>query len=701
MSLLKERKPKKPHYIPRPPGKPFKYKCFQCPFTCNEKSHLFNHMKYGLCKNSITLVTEQDRVIKCPKSLEPKLTNQTEALVKPTSSAAVANELAVLDSNTQHELARDEVKENVGLKNNEAAKATPQVEKTANHKEAAVTAAAVHGTANKPPILDGIIRPSAFIPVCEHRFIKGSEKNSMPEITLTPAENSKGGHYVKSAFHSLPSPWKTGLMPPEFCQKISPSKNFASIPRYIRPMIPEYPPQFYSEPGLASVYAPYLFPGNSQECDNPMLSVYATPDQRHFLSHPLQASGLPLPKPINPSTFEHYRLLPSFHQNPQMSYGFYRPAEHAFSSYGLKFPPLPGLIKDHNSQLMDETPFAYQSVSPPRLFPVDSFQKHVECEKETSPGQTKDLNSKNEAESVKMSPRAGSAATGSPGRPSPTNFTQNSQAYEGIFDLSSKSVTLGKYEKPGQSFTAFKPVRKSADSPATLSRENSPCVGNEDAPSHPENLTIDQDSTSFIHEDDAVIAPLNLSKKPEVEEVDDYEQVSSNASIGESMDFAEMQDMPLNLSVKDNKASTNPTHTTHRSASPPLPRGSSFPPNYQIKNNMANKDIAKSTDIQNVDIENCDEQKQSAAVALCQLATYSPVVAIIAGGTESPENPNSTPVQAAESATEIQETPSNAKVRAQKRTNPREPGKAHIGNKKAKAADSGRMFTLRKRPRVS
>mgnify|MGYP002477314634 FL=1 len=67
MSLVKERKPKKPHYIPRPPGKPFKYKCFQCPFTCNEKSHLFNHMKYGLCKNSITLVSEQDRVPKCPK----------------------------------------------------------------------------------------------------------------------------------------------------------------------------------------------------------------------------------------------------------------------------------------------------------------------------------------------------------------------------------------------------------------------------------------------------------------------------------------------------------------------------------------------------------------------------------------------------------------------------------------------------------
>lgn len=55
-----QRKPKRPHYIPRPPGKPFKYQCFQCPFTCNEKSHLFNHMKYNLCKNSISLVSQKN-----------------------------------------------------------------------------------------------------------------------------------------------------------------------------------------------------------------------------------------------------------------------------------------------------------------------------------------------------------------------------------------------------------------------------------------------------------------------------------------------------------------------------------------------------------------------------------------------------------------------------------------------------------------
>uniref|UniRef100_A0A8C1V1V5 Zinc finger protein 750 n=1 Tax=Cyprinus carpio TaxID=7962 RepID=A0A8C1V1V5_CYPCA len=63
----KERKPKKPHYVPRPPGKPFRYQCFQCPFTCNQKSHLFNHMKHNLCHASISVSSGRRE----PSSPEP------------------------------------------------------------------------------------------------------------------------------------------------------------------------------------------------------------------------------------------------------------------------------------------------------------------------------------------------------------------------------------------------------------------------------------------------------------------------------------------------------------------------------------------------------------------------------------------------------------------------------------------------------
>uniref|UniRef100_A0A3P9DTN4 Proline rich 35 n=1 Tax=Maylandia zebra TaxID=106582 RepID=A0A3P9DTN4_9CICH len=71
-SKHKERKPKKPHYIPRPWGKPYNYKCFQCPFTCMEKSHLYNHMKYSLCKNSLSLLIESDWPYKKAESTRKK-----------------------------------------------------------------------------------------------------------------------------------------------------------------------------------------------------------------------------------------------------------------------------------------------------------------------------------------------------------------------------------------------------------------------------------------------------------------------------------------------------------------------------------------------------------------------------------------------------------------------------------------------------
>uniref|UniRef100_A0A669PL82 Proline rich 35 n=1 Tax=Phasianus colchicus TaxID=9054 RepID=A0A669PL82_PHACC len=78
----KERKPKKPHYIPRPWGKPYNYKCFQCPFTCMEKSHLYNHMKYSLCKNSLSLLIESDWPYKKGNLLHPelRLLHATEAM---------------------------------------------------------------------------------------------------------------------------------------------------------------------------------------------------------------------------------------------------------------------------------------------------------------------------------------------------------------------------------------------------------------------------------------------------------------------------------------------------------------------------------------------------------------------------------------------------------------------------------------------
>ncbi|OCT60768.1 hypothetical protein XELAEV_18046791mg [Xenopus laevis] len=676
MSLVKERKPKKPHYIPRPPGKPFKFKCFQCPFTCNEKSHLFNHMKYGLCKNSITVVTDQDRITKNPKvnSIDQKQTSN-EPFAK--SSVPALNGFTNLESKTQHNVAREEVKDNLDLKND----AKHHLERTTVSKEVTLSLPVAISQINKPPSLDGAMRPSAFIPVGEHRLIKGTENPSIPELTSISAEPAKGVHSIKSAFHSLPTPWKSGLVSPDFSQK-------SSMPRYIHPMISEYPPQFYSEAGLPAVFSPYLFP--QTECENPMLSVYSSPDQRPFLPHPLQSSGLPLPKPIS-AHFEHYRLLQQFQQNPQLHYGFYRPTEHPYLTYGLKVPSVPGLSKEHISHSMDSPACIYPSSHPSRLYPLEGFQKFFEIQKEISPVPAKNLDSKSDSDSVKMSPRAGSAATGSPGRPSPTNFTQNSQGHEGIFDLSNKSTSTS--DIIGKDVTSGKAVRKSTDSQTIISRENSPSFRNNEVQSHSDSIIFTDDAVPH----DNTIVPLNLSKKSEVE-ARDVDTVHNSNSNKECVGFMEMQDFPLNLSVKDSGSNHNTLCADERLS---LPRQSTSPPIYQVIH-TTDKRSPTSRGIHSLGIiENCDEQKQSAAVALCQLATSSPGVPLRGTEDEFPEKETVVPEQVHPRSPAAQETETDIGARGQKRTNSKDPGKSQSSNKKHKAVDSGRMFTLRKRPRVS
>ncbi|XP_063455583.1 zinc finger protein 750 [Pan paniscus] len=463
MSLLKERKPKKPHYIPRPPGKPFKYKCFQCPFTCNEKSHLFNHMKYGLCKNSITLVSEQDRVPKCPKSnsLDPKQTNQPDATAKPASSKSVANGLSAFDSKLQHSSAREDIKENLELQARGTHRCLGQ--KPALHGASPCKSPAPETALGAQPALEGAARPSAFVPVGEHR-LKGPDNAEAPETLALHNPTAKAASFhTKSAFHAPGYPWKAGspFLPPEFPHKISSTKGLGAISPYMHPTIPEYPPHFYTEHGLPTIYSPYLLAGSSPECDAPLLSVYGTQDPRHFLPHP----G-PIPKHLAPSpaTYDHYRFFQQYPSNLPIPYGFYRP-ESAFSSYGLRLPPVTGLTRDQSSHLLEEATLVYPALSPSRLNPLDPNRKHVEFESPIPEAKDSSKAGQRDTEGSKMSPRAGSAATGSPGRPSPTDFMQTSQTCEGLYDLSNKAASsaLGRLYPPEQSLTAFRPVKKSTE----------------------------------------------------------------------------------------------------------------------------------------------------------------------------------------------------------------------------------------------
>ncbi|KAG8446029.1 hypothetical protein GDO86_013779 [Hymenochirus boettgeri] len=572
---------------------------------------------------------------------------------------------------------RDDAKENLDFKND----AKTHVEQATIHKKGALSASVAPNPIHKPPTVDGLSRPSAFIPVGEHRFNKRPENINIPEMATMASEPDKPGHGVKSAFHSLHAPWKSGLVSPDFSQK-------TSMPRYIRPMIPEYPPQVYSESGLPAVFTSYLFP--PVECDNPMLSVYA-PDQRPFLSHHLQATGLPLPKPINAS-LEHYRLLHQFQQNPQLHYGFYRPTEHPFLPYSLKIPAMSSLSKDLPSQTVESSPYVYHSASVSRLYPEEPFQKVSECQKETSPGPTKNLNSKNESESVKMSPRAGSAATGSPGRPSPTNFTQNSQGHEGIFNLSGKpNSASAECEKTEKHPTAFKPVRRSTDPRPAVSRDSSPCY-ERDISQLQADFSIMCDRLPCPSKDDAPMAPLNLSKRPEVETGDEADLEGDSSSSTDPADIMDLQDVPLNLSIKDSgKREKVPfAETSHVLLSEQSP-------GFTVTRSTDNETLVPTVK-QTFNIMDCgDEQKQSAAVALCQLATYSP--GTVSKVTE--EEKTAVPQQKATSPPAHRDLETHSIVKLQKRTISKEHGKSQGLNKKTKSVDSERMFTLRKRPRMS
>ncbi|XP_042552499.1 zinc finger protein 750 [Dipodomys spectabilis] len=712
MSLLKERKPKKPHYIPRPPGKPFKYKCFQCPFTCNEKSHLFNHMKYGLCKNSITLVSEQDRVPKCPKSnsLDPKQTHQPEPTTKLASNKSLTNGLSSFEPKPPQGFSKEDTKENLELGARGAHKC---LQKPVLQKDKAPDT-----VLSTQPSLDSGARPSAFVPVGEHR-LRGPEDTEAPEVlALTNPSTKATSFHTKSAFHTPSYPWKAGspFLPPEFPHKIPSTKGFSAIPPYVHPALPEYPPPFYTEHGLAAIYSPYLLAGNTPECDTALLPVYGPHDQRHFLPHP----G-PIPKHLNPSTYEHYRLLQQYHSNLPIPYGFYRP-ESAFSSYGLRLPPATGITREQGARLFEEATLAYPSTSPSELNLSNPHKKPTDFEKESSISKAKDTSKggQRDTEGAKMSPRAGSAATGSPGRPSPTNFTQTSQMCEGLCDLSTKAPptgTLGGLPQPEPCPTAFRPVLKSEEHPPSrppTNKAESPKsllqATDRDSPTQTGSTSPHAEAPPSSPEDSSRISPLNLSKKSEATTpIASHGPMYTGSAQADNLGFSELQDLPLNLSVKDpcntwapRPALCSPPQGTAAAATAALPKteekGSEDEPSQaETQQEEAPSEMTPGARV----VDSSEEQKQTAAVALCQLAAYSPGNSGVGCG-EATAQESACQDMPTLSSTEGQGTQCEPKPKGQKRTSQRDTGKAQAGAKKPKPNDAApRVLTLRRRTRVS
>lgn len=216
-------------------------------------------------------------------------------------------------------------------------------------------------------------------------------------------------------------------------------------------------------------------------------------------------------------------------------------------------------------------------------------------------------------------------------------------------------------------------------------------------------------STSFITEappsspeDHSRIGPLNLSKKLETNPAATYGPMYASNTQAETL-----QDLPLNLSVKDPCNAWAP-----RPALPGLPQSAepAAAPKTETKGSEDRtsqaeetpQDKAHSRTTPDVHMEDSsDEQKQTAAVALCQLAAYSPGNVRVADEEGTAQEPARQDVPTL-SATENPEAQADLRPKGQKRTGQRDTGKSQQGTKKPKLNDTvPRVLTLRRRTRVS
>ncbi|XP_048466782.1 zinc finger protein 750 [Rhincodon typus] len=691
MSLTKERKPKKPHYIPRPPGKPFKYKCFQCPFTCNEKSHLFNHMKYSLCENSISLVADQDQTGKCPKtsSSETNILNQKDDESNecndtriPTSRLNKSSEYTNTVSNkpSSHQIIdNNDIKENAGVVN----QAFSPVPSMKPHHLIPTSEAEKVGCFEKEQ------RSSAFLPVGGLRSSEKPEK--VNKDTHSASENSNNRtspNRMKSAFYSPGDQWRAcSSTSPEFCKA---DKSFGSIPPNTSPLIPDYT-HYYSERGSRVVFSPYLLTGKPPEHNSPKIPLYVSADQRNFLLPHLQNPGMTLPTHLVPSTLQQYKILHHLHSNIPIPYGIHHlnSTEYHMSQFGMKLQQGSNTSKDQNTQSVGNPSF-YETSSPSELYLQNTHRRLYPQWENLAP--TKYLKDNNTVEldmnsdslphttNVKMSPTAGSAAMGSPGRPSPS-FAQTSTVSENFGELPNKfiSSTSVKSNRLEENFMHFKPIRNphankfyiQYDRLERQGTESRILGANEDSTS---NLTFSNvtildyghgNSPISSNTSSSSMIPLNLSKKDKEKTEQDKlfgtntnnlpHDSNENSSVGndcpqdeEFQTSINVQEVPLNLSVK---AKHDHCWQTAEGSIPPQVGSTSKESRTQAKYLISNKSLHSDVKIKPVEdlstakdhnktgqwkeivvsnlkslkvmrsTQSCnDEQKQSAAVALCQLA---------------------------------------------------------------------------------
>lgn len=366
METPPERKPKKPHYIPRPPGKPYKYQCFQCPFTCNIKSHLFNHMKYNLCKNSISLVTQRAEQTGRP-SRAPQCGNSSNPITTGSSVSAKLSPARPGDKAQGVEKTKD-----LGVQE------VQEEEQGAQHESP---------KKKNPKIVPELINVE-------------SEEQEAVETAMK--------HTMTSAFSPVP---RKSISDPQ-----------PLLPHRIEQPPPQAPPSIHLPPNWQRVTPAPLKPPVPHVIAD--YAAYMLPERRHALYHtymPSQSSShRPIPQehhrppaatsllPSNPPILHpyHYRYGQSFLPVPPLPYSLYPPPEHSPSLQSLRYLPV------------EMYPHSFD----PRVYGGYSY---LQTGSYSKPAEAKENQQQEGERTTRQSPLAGCAASGSPDRPSTTEFTQN------------------------------------------------------------------------------------------------------------------------------------------------------------------------------------------------------------------------------------------------------------------------------------
>lgn len=565
MEVALERKPKRPHYIPRPPGKPFKYQCFQCPFTCNEKSHLFNHMKYNLCKNSISLLSQKGG--QAARQAKPFIKNTPPAAPAsvsngptpsppdarpggPAQTESRVEERGSGDDNEEVDVGCDSPFQTDGPKVLPKAETEPEKEESEDNKEAIAPS-----------------RPSAFSHVTPNQDNPEPRTSPVSQTTDEQAGPPHGNHTFPWSPLSAPIPFKP----------------------FTSPMVPQYSSYLLSEHPL--LYSSYYLPENhGANPSTPFRSDFLEP-QRPLVPQPMA--------PPHSSMFPQYpyRYCPSLHPGPPLHYNLYRSHELSMPIPRSRYLPLD----------------LYNPAFGPKGYEMYIHQRSHSGDPQGKPADDGSHQDRGEDKAPRSSPATGCSASGSPDRPIPSHNLQREADAPHYTVLGEQPSAI---HHPLNPATPLQPVR------VEMSKE------------HPEQQGL--------------LQPRPLHRDPRSTESTIYSSTSlpeeyrgSSSSERDYEDAGLRPNMaPLNLSTRGQERDIVPRD-----------RPEELPLNLSLRallcggpgDQQAGPQTRPGTNwaTANADDEPGDSQRQTAALALCQLAgaaasSASPLSCSVAASTINP-----------------------------------------------------------------